>query len=135
MSKKIAFKNIETAEQLTPKIIDGVLSVGSQYKHVSRFLFEPSQAKNFKNKINVKVKLNYKNDVGFIIVDKVIKLDDEIKIENENKIDDMEEKMASGNPIQNFINSPTKENSVKLFESLNQRFYSENEKYSYTKNN
>lgn len=135
MSKKIAFKNIENVEQLTPKISDGVLSVGSQYKHVSRFLFEPSESKHFKNKINVKVKMNYKNDVGFIIVDKVIKLDDEIKIENENKNDDVEEKMASGNPIQNFINSPSKENSVKLFESLNKRFYSENEKYSYTKNN
>lgn len=133
MFKKIAFKNIENVEQLTPKISDGVLSVGSQYKHVSRFLFEPSQAIHFKNKINVKVKMNYKNDVGFIIVDKVIKLDDEIKIENENKIDDVEEIMASENPIQNFINSPTRENSVKLFESLNKRFYSDSEKYSYTK--
>lgn len=133
MSKKIAFKNIENVEQLTPKISDGVLSVGSQYKHVSRFLFEPSQAEHFKNKINVKVKMNYKNEVGFIIVDKVIKLDDEIKIENENKNDDLEVIMASGNPIQNFINSPSKENSVKLFESLNKRFYSDSEKYSYTK--
>lgn len=135
MFKKIAFKNIENVEQLTPKISDGVLSVGSQYKHVSRFLFEPREAIHFKNKINVKVKMNYKNDVGFIIVDKVIKLDDEIKIENENKTDDVEEIMASENPIQNFINSPTRENSVKLFESLNKRFYSDSEKYSYTKNN